>query len=650
MKPKNPSVKTPPLPREKAAGKAKKSPAPRGSRASGPPSTGPGTEGRPSPFGRTFWVGVVLVVLTVAVYGQTVQQGFISFDDDDYITNNPVVQQGLTWEGVLWAFSAPHVYNWHPLTWLSHMLDVQLFGLDAGGHHLMSLLFHLANTLLLFIVLRSMTGALWRSGFVAALFALHPLHVESVAWVAERKDVLSTLFWMLTLWCYVAYVRKPGLRRYWPVLLCFALGLLAKQMAVTLPFVLLLLDYWPLKRLGPEGSAALSDWRRTVPLIREKLPLFALAAAASVLIYLVQAETGLVKSAEAFPLSVRLENSLYSYAAYLFKAFLPVHLAVFYPHPGTAFPLWKAAGAAALLLLITALVLRSRKAYLAVGWFWYLGTLVPVIGLVQVGLQGMADRYTYIPLIGIFIMAAWGIPELVARWPSRRVVLPAAAVAVIAALAILTWFQAGTWRSNVALYRHAVEVTTGNAWAEYNLGLALTIEGRQREAVPHFQEAIRLKPGNLNAILNLGAIQAGQRDFASARASFNRVLELSPGHAEALKNLSLLLIMQDDLAEAAVRLRTLHRVRPDSPEGWFLTGLLDSRRGKPADAEADFRRAISLRPDYAEAHTNLAILLAEQGRLKEAIVHFREAVRIRPDDREAARNLEMALGEAKTRR
>ncbi|MCE5282209.1 MAG: tetratricopeptide repeat protein [Deltaproteobacteria bacterium] len=639
----------------------------------------PGTEGRPSPFGRTFWVGVVLVVLTVAVYGQTVQHGFISFDDDDYITNNDVVQRGLTWEGFLWAFSAPHVYNWHPLTWLSHMLDVQLFGLDAGGHHLMSLLFHLANTLLLFIVLRSMTGALWRSGFVAALFALHPLHVESVAWVAERKDVLSTLFWMLTLWCYLAYVRKPGLRRYWPVLLCFALGLLAKQMAVTLPFVLLLLDYWPLKRLGPEApgpfqskppsegrppvprpdavtdggpgdSAALSDWRRTVPLIREKLPLFALAAMASVLIYLVQAETGLVKSAEAFPLSVRLENALYSYAAYLFKAFLPVHLAVFYPHPGTALPLWKAAGAAALLLLITALVLWRRKAYLAVGWFWYLGTLVPVIGLVQVGLQGMADRYTYIPLIGIFIMAAWGIPELVARWPSRKVVLPAAAVAVIAALAIMTWFQAGTWRSNVALYRHAVEVTTGNAWAEYNLGLALTIEGRQREAVPHFQEAIRLKPGNLNAILNLGAIQAGQRDFASARASFNRVLELSPGHAEALKNLSLLLIMQDDLAEAAARLQTLRRVRPDSPEGWFLTGLLDSRRGKPADAEADFRRAINLRLDYAEAHTNLAILLAEQGRLKEAIVHFREAVRIRPDDREAARNLEMALGEAKTGR
>jgi len=357
-----------------------------------------------------------------------------------------------------------------------------------------------------------------------------------------------------------------------------------------------------------------------------------------------------VKSAEAFPLSARLENALYSYAVYLFKAFLPVHLAVFYPHPGTALPLWKWAGAAALLLLITAFVLHSRKAPLAVGWFWYLGTLVPVIGLVQVGLQGMADRYTYIPLIGVFIMAAWGIPELVAGRPFRKVVLTVTALAGIAALAILTWLQVGTWRSNISLYSHAAAVTTGNAWAEYNLGLALAVEGRHREAVPHLQEAIRLKPGNLNAILNLGVIQAGRRDFASARASFNRVLELSPGHADALKNLSLLLIMQDDLDEAAARLQTLRRVRPDSPEGWFLTGLLDSRRGKPAEAEADFLKAVGLRPDYAEAHTNLAILLAEQGRLKEAIVHFREAVRIRPGDREAARNLQMALGEARLNR
>ena len=603
---------------------------------------------------------------------------FISFDDDDYIADNPVVRRGLTVDGLVWAFASPHVYNWHPLTWLSHMADIQLFGLNAGGHHLVGLLLHTVNALLLFFVLRAMTGALWQSGAVAALFALHPLHVESVAWAAERKDLLSTLFWLITLGFYLRYVKHPGIRRIWPVCLCYAAGLMAKQMAVTLPFLLLLIDYWPLGRLGPtppaagipEGEAASivrpqqpekgppragggdktipSLWPRIAPLIGEKLPLFALAAGASLLIYLIQTQTGIVKSAVEFPFAARLANALVAYVAYLFKTVYPLHLAVFYPHPGTALPLWQAAGAALLLAAITVTVIRSGKPYLVVGWLWYLGTLVPVIGVVQVGIQGMADRYTYVPLIGIFIMAAWGIADLTVGWRSRNAVLACAAAGGLAALTILSWFQVGTWRNNITLYSHAVGVTAGNYWAEYNLGLALMAGDRDDEALPHFQEAIRLQPGYADAYLNIGVIQAKQGRLADATTNFGRVLELNPAHREALRNLSLALIRQGKAVEAASRLGELRRLKPDDPEVWFLTGVL--HRENPSAAESAYREAIRLRPEYAEAHNNLGILLARQGRLEAAIGHFRETLRIRPDNPEAQRNLDAALSERQTGR
>ena len=650
-----------------------------------PPSSNPG---------RTLFICIALALLTLAVYGQVIGHGFISFDDDDYIMKNPVVQRGLTIDGLIWAFSSPHVYNWHPLTWLSHMLDVRLFGLNAGGHHLMGLLFHIANTLLLFAIFGRMTGAPWRSAAVAALFALHPLHVESVAWAAERKDVLSTLFWMLTLWLYFRYVKHPGVRRYWLLCLCYAAGLLAKQMAVTLPFVLLLLDYWPLGRFSPQsavlpaasiphpvsisegktgkhGKGPISngdrmvphppaaadggkeenlprriDWSCIGPLIREKLPLFALAAGASVLIYLVQAQTGIVKSAVEYPLSARLGNALVSYIAYLIKALFPLHLAVFYPHPGTALPLWQAISALLLIVAITALAVRSQKPYLAVGWLWYLGTLVPVIGLVQVGIQGMADRYTYVPLIGVFIMTAWGIPDLAAGWRSRQAALIGIAAAGLAALAILTWFQAGTWRNNIALYSHATKVTAGNDWAEYNLGLSLLKdEERDEEALSHFREAIRLRPGYADAYLNIGAIQAKRGHLDDAAANFSRALELKPAHPEALRNLSVALLQLGRLDEAALRIEAFRQIRPDDPEVLFLAGLLQAKRGNPSEAETAYGQAIRLKPDYAEAHNHLGILLARQGRIEAAIGHFREALRIRPDYREANRNLETALGE-----
>ena len=633
-------------------------------------------------MGRTLLICAVIAVLTLIVYGQMIDHGFVSFDDDDYITDNPVVRRVLTLEGLVWAFASPHVYNWHPLTWLSHMADVQLFGLNAGGHHLMGLLLHTVNALLLFFVLRSMTGALWQSGLVAALFALHPLHVESVAWAAERKDLLSTLFWLLTLGFYLRYVKHPGIRRAWPVCLCYAAGLMTKQMAVTLPFVLLLMDYWPLGRLSPTATphpTGIPDreavsverikksgkrpphtagkdkpipllWSRIGPLIWEKLPLFVIAAGASAMIFLIQTQTGIVKSAVEFPFSARLGNALVTSVAYLFKTVYPLHLAIFYPHPGTTLPLWQAAGAALLLAAITVSVLCSAKPYLAVGWFWYLGTLVPVVGLVQVGVQGMADRYTYVPLIGIFIMAAWGITDLAARWRSRNAVLAVAAAGALVALSILTWLQVGTWRNNITLYSHAVQVTAGNYWAEYNMGLALMAEDRDDEAFSHFQEAIRLQPGYADAYLNIGVIQAKQGRLDDATANFGRVLALRPRHREALLNLSLALIRQGKVVEAASRLGELRQVKPDDPEAWFLTGVLQGKGENPSAAESAYREAIHLRPDYAEAHTNLGILLARQGRLDGAIGHFREALRIMPDNREAKRNLDAALGEGRTGR
>jgi Flp pilus assembly protein TadD len=357
-----------------------------------------------------------------------------------------------------------------------------------------------------------------------------------------------------------------------------------------------------------------------------------------------------VKSAVEFPFAARLGNALVAYAAYLVKTLYPLHLAVFYPHPGTALPLWQAAGAALLLAAITAAVLRSGKPYLVVGWLWYLGTLVPVIGLVQVGVQAMADRYTYVPLIGIFIMAAWGITDLTAGWRSRKTVLVFATVAGLAALTILTWFQVGTWRNNITLYSHAVKVTAGNYWAEYNLGLALMAGDRDDEALPHFQEAIRLQPGYADAYLNIGVIQAKQGRLDEAAANFRRVLELKPTHREALLNLSLALTRQGKMDEAAAFLGELRRLKPDDPEAWFLTGVLRGRGNEPSKAESAYREAIRLRPDYTEAHNNLGILLARQGRLEAAIGHFREALRIRPDYSDAKRNLDTALGEGRAPR
>ena len=408
-----------------------------------------------------------LVVATLATYGDLRTHQFINFDDDIYVTGNPPVQDGLTLKGLTWAFTTMHGGLWIPLTWLSFMVNSQLFGLHPGGFLLTNLLFHIANALLLFLWLLYLTRTLGCSFLVAALFALHPLHVESVAWATERKDVLSTFFWLLTMWAYVWYAERPRLGRYLLILVCFSLGLMAKPMLVTLPFVLLLLDYWPLGRLRLKGPAAAAASPKPGPgvtikrLVWEKSPLFVISALSIVVTFYAQKEAGAISTLQTLPIANRLANAMVAYGSYLGKMFWPAHLAVFYPHPGHNLPIWQALAAGLALAVLTLLALRQarRHPYLLVGWLWYLGTLLPVIGLVQVGGQAMADRYTYVPFIGLFIVVVWGMADLAARWRAPKFLLPVGAGVVLSALMVCTWVQVSYWRDSITLYEHTLEVT-----------------------------------------------------------------------------------------------------------------------------------------------------------------------------------------------
>jgi len=443
---------------------------------------------------RTLCIYLALVLTTLASYWQVRNCNFVSYDDNLYVTDNPYIQPGLTGEGFLWAFTTNHASNWHPLTWLSHMLDCHLFGTNAGWHHFINLLLHIANTLLLFTVLKQMTAALWRSAFVAALFALHPLHVESVAWIAERKDVLSTLFWLLTMIAYLSYVRHPSIIRYLLAILVFALGLMAKPMLVTLPFVLLLLDYWPLGRLRLRGDVNRKSWSRPV---REKVPFFILSAISSVVTFLVQQKGGAMSRLDWIPLIIRFGNAFVSYVKYIGKMFWPSRLAVLYPYPADMALLWPMMSAL-VLLAVSVLVIRlaPKYKYLLVGWLWYLGTLFPVIGLVQVGSQALADRYTYIPLIGLFIIIGWVLPDLLSKWQYRRTTLGISAGIVLVAMLLCTRMQVSHWRNSKFLFEHALNVTKNNNTMHTSYGSVLLDEGRYEQAVAHFNEALRLNPEN----------------------------------------------------------------------------------------------------------------------------------------------------------
>jgi tetratricopeptide (TPR) repeat protein len=530
------------------------------------------------------FVYVVLLLVTFTVYWPVRNHDFVIFDDEIYVSQNPHVQAGLTATDVRWVFTHRYASFWHPLTMLSHMLDCELFGLNPAGHHLTNLVLHAANTLLLFLVLKSMTGAFWQSVFVAAAFALHPLHVESVAWVSERKDVLSTLLWLLTMAAYVRYVRNSDAKWYVVTLLLFASGLMAKPMLVTLPFILLLLDYWPLNRL-------------TRYTIFEKLPFFILSAISSVIAFLAQKSEDSLSL--TLPLGIRIANALVSYLSYIEKMIWPAGLAVFYPHPGKNLAIKQAVVAFALLLSITIWIvsLARLRRYLLVGWLWYLGTLVPVIGLVQVGSFAMADRYSYIPLTGLFIIIAWGVSELVSKWRYQKIVIGISMLAVLSAMAVCTRLQLRYWRDSTVLCERAIAATGDNFVAYYGLGITLCKQNKLDEGMRYLAESLRIRPNNYIPHYNIGLALTRQGRLDEAVSHYQQALQIKPDAHEVHNNLGVILIM----------------------------------RGRFDEAVAHFRQALQVKPDYDDAHYNLGRALALHGKTSEAIDHYRQALKINPN-------------------
>jgi tetratricopeptide (TPR) repeat protein len=562
----------------------------------------------------------------------------VNYDDPLYVTGNPQVRGGLTWHGVVWAFTSAHDSNWIPLTWLSHMLDCQLFGLASGAHHLSNVALHGFGALLLFGLLRRMTGARWRSAFVALAFALHPLHVESVAWVAERKDVLSAALFFPTLWAYVEYTRRPSRAKYLLVFLLFCCALMAKPMVVTLPFVALLLDFWPLRR------------KPAVGLILEKLPLFALAVGASVVTYLVQEHAGAVSSISQVPLAARLQNALVCYLTYLGNFVWPARLAVFYPYSIPPVWAWMMAGFA--LAAVTVLVLRARDRhpYAAVGWLWYVGTLAPVIGLVQAGSQSRADRYTYLPMVGISIVLAWGATEAVGRWRWGRPALAVSMVAVCSAWAVAAWFNVGNWQNSISLFRHAIQVTNENYVAYNNLAVAERQAGEFDEAVSSFQSVVRIQPQDAQARDNLGEALMAAGRVDEAVPHFEEAVRLQPGSAKAQYGLGGVLVEQGRFQEALPHLQqALPQLaeavgnNPGDPDLRYNLGTLLGMMGRADEAIVQFAEAVRLQPGDPEAHFNLGTALASRNRLEEARDEFAAAVRLRPDYVNARINLERIL-------
>lgn len=564
-------------------------------------------------------LGALLIAITAAVYSPVRTHGFIDFDDPIYITHNSKVLEGITWGGLRWAFTTGYAENWHPLTWLSHMLDIELFGLQAGYHHVISVVLHIANSVLLLTVLHRMTGAARRSAVVAALFAIHPMHVESVAWIAERKDVLSTLLFMLTLLAYARYVRNRNRRRYVVVVTLFALGLMAKPMLVTLPFVLLLLDYWPLRRtVSAPGNEAVdhrgaaivrSRWRVRWTLLLEKAPLILLSAVASIVTFMIQKRGGAVGDIARFPLLYRLANVPLAYVGYLGKSLLPVHLAVFYPYPKT-FGVIAAVAAAIVLLGLSVMACRQARSYpyLPVGWFWFLGMLVPVIGIVQVGNQSMADRYTYVPLVGIFIIVTWGGADLATRFRRGSTVAFAAAVVAIFALAIMTRRQVGYWKSSLELWRHAIAVTGPNARAHTNFGNALGEQGDIDGAIREYQQALRIDSRLPEAHNNLGWYldKAGRGDEALSR--YEQAIRVDSSYTGARNNYGVALAKRGQIDAAIREFSASLAVDPAQPDAHYDLALLLSERGLVSDAIRHLQKALELNPGDAKSRAALAAI------------------------------------------
>ncbi len=645
---------------------------------------------------------LLLTVASLLAFLQVSHCDFISYDDSTYVTENVHIRNGISVEAIRWAFTTGYASNWHPLTWLSHMLDVQLFGLDPRWHHLTNLLFHLANTLLLFFVLHRMTRAPWKSAFVAALFAIHPLHVESVAWVAERKDVLSTFFWMLTTGAYIHYVENPRLKNYLVVLILFVLGLMAKPMLVTLPFVLLLLDYWPLQRFGlnslpfskgvggiggfvtdhlpflkrtngdfanhpPLPKGGRGDFKTQVststpnqpvsekrkkgksakrhstqaalpssapvlprsvlrPLLQEKIPFFALAALSSIVTFIAQLKGGAVKTVDVLPLGVRISNALVSYTIYIGKMLWPTHLAIYYPHPGMR-SFWQVLGAVLILGAVSTMVFRTAKRfpYLAVGWLWYAGTLVPVIGIVQVGNQAMADRYTYIPLIGLLIMAAWGIPELLKKWRHHKEALVVSSALILPCLFVATCIQTGYWRNSITLYDHALKVTSRNATMLNNRGVVYSQLGNLPQAVSDYDRAIEINPEYADPYSNRGVAHSRLGNLPQAISDYDRAIEINSEYADAYINRGFAYGQFGDFQQAISDYSRAIEINPEYALAYTNRGVAYVELGNFQQAVSDYDRALEINPEYAMAYINRGIAYAKLGNRGQAIEDLRRA-------------------------
>jgi lipoprotein NlpI len=616
---------------------------------------------------KSIWICLALAVLTVIVFSPIKDSSFIGFDDNLYVYENAYVQSGLNWNSIGQAFSSElaKVGHWHPITWLSLMLDYSIFGLNPQGFHLINLLFHVMNTILLFLILCRMTKALWPSALVAALFAIHPLHVESVAWVTERKDVLSTFFWMLTLGAYSYYVEHRDLKRYVLVILFFALGLMSKPMLVTLPFVLLLLDFWPLQRFSngkpapqiqavavkPEVSGkqkkkskkkdAVKEilevkkpadpefkWSLIYPLLLEKVPFFALAILSSIVTYIAAHSAGAVHS-KAIPSFVRIGNAFISYVAYIGKMILPMNLAVLYPHPGEVI-LWQVIGSVFLLIAITYAVFRMVKQfpYLATGWLWYLGTLVPVIGIVQAGSQAMADRYTYISLIGLFIIVAWGVPDLLRKWNYRKEILVAASILVILCLSIMTWIQVGYWRNSITLFDQTLKVTNHN-YRIYNMrGIAYAELGNYKQAIEDYSRAIEIEPGYPEAYYNRGKDYADLGNHKQAIEDYSRAIKIKPDYAMAYNNRGNTHVTLGNHKQAIDDYSRAIEIKPDYPDAYFNRGNACMHLGNYRQAIEDYSRAIKIKPDYTGAYKNRGIAYIKFGNENLAVNNLKTAAKL----------------------
>jgi tetratricopeptide (TPR) repeat protein len=591
--------------------------------------------------GLSLGVCLFLIAITWLVFGQTLGHEFVNFDDHVYVYENPVITGGLTLPGIIWAFTHSHARNWHPLTTISHMLDCQLFGLNAGGHHFTNVLLHTIAVVLLFLVLRQMTGgptrtgSVWQSAFVAALFAIHPLHVESVAWISERKDVLSGVFFILTLGAYVRYARQPSAARYIMTSILFACGLMSKPMLVTLPFVLLLLDYWPLdrgptfaklpspKRFGESRATARqadvgSQWSVVRSLVFEKIPLFALSGASCLATLLVQRQAA--GSIDQLPFAWRVNNAIVTSIAYIWQMLWPVKLAVFYPHPDNRLLFWQVILAMALIIAITAAVIASRqkRPYLITGWFWYLGMLVPVIGLVQVGEQARADRYTYLPQIGLYLALAWTIADLSVSWRRRREILGVATATLITALTWRALIQASYWKKSETLWTHTLAVTTDNGVAYNNLGFIFLQRGELDEAISHFQTALNIRANNPQTHYNLGS-------------------------ALVHNNLGNALVRKKLVDEAIAHYEKAVELRPDYADGHYNLGSALLQEGRIDEAIAHWQKTVSIQPNDAEAHTTLGDALLRKGEIGQAIAQYQAALEFSPQSISTLNNLAWAL-------